>query len=1011
MRIRTLSAVIALTLATVPAVASAADSPHATAEEITLVTGDKVSLGPDGFVTAIKPGEDRTEITFRTHRKPDGHTLVIPSDAAAPLAANRLDQRLFDVTSLREFGYRDRTPLLVDGSPRLAADDWSSLKNSVDKVWLDGRREPALDRSVKQIGAPAAHRRGITGQGVKVAVVDGGVDERHPDLQGKEIAFRNFTLEDDHTHNEHGTHVAATIASGGTTYGGVAPGAQLIDAKVCDSRGCRDSAIINGLRWAVEQGARIVNLSLGSDDTEEIDPLEQEINDLTAKHGVLFVVAAGNDGEPGSVNSPGSAEAALTVGAVDRDDKLASFSSRGPKVGAHSNIKPEVTAPGVGIVAAKAGSSEHVAKDGTSMATPHVAGAAALLKQQHPDWTAGQLKAALASTAKPTAGLSVFDQGTGRIDVAKAIEQPVVADTATLDLGSHQWPHDRNVPVTKTITYTNSSAAVVTLDLAIDSAAAPGMFSLSTGKVTVPAKGTSSVDVTGDPRAGSSDGMLTGEVLATSGPHRVRTPVALEREPESNWLALIHIGADGGNPFAGTTLVTGLDVPYSKIVPATGFQALRLPRGTYLIDSEIKEFDGAGQLLTNKIVHPGMAVTEPVTTVRIDARETRPISLTTPDPNAINPSTKVMYRRVLNGAVTAGSFDSFGEGVRIKTKQLGSPLPGNEFSSLVTKDTIARREQLKTYRLAYQVVGYPTGLVRAPRLDELARIETTVHADRPRTFSLKAQTPLTTFGVRGLDWDWMLPEDLRVTEFVTAEDVRWQSTVRVDQEDSTAYFVSPYRTYEAGRTYTHVEGQPVYGPGLPHPSTRTGTDLLLNLPLLADGNHGYGRSTRDSERTALYRDGVLVGENSDVYRGLPAQASDYRVERSIERGTQFDLSTRVSAVWTFRSAAAAAPATLPMSVVRFEPKLDAHGAVPAGTLQRLGLLTQSQGDVGELRDLRVEYSFDDGASWRRAGISGASALIYHPADARFASLRAAATDSKGNAFELTIIRAYRVTAG
>ena len=87
MRIRALSAVFALTLTIVSTVPAAADSPQATADEITLVSGDKVSLGPDGTVTRIRPGEGRTGITFRIHRKPDGHTLVIPSDATAPLAA------------------------------------------------------------------------------------------------------------------------------------------------------------------------------------------------------------------------------------------------------------------------------------------------------------------------------------------------------------------------------------------------------------------------------------------------------------------------------------------------------------------------------------------------------------------------------------------------------------------------------------------------------------------------------------------------------------------------------------------------------------------------------------------------------------------------------------------------------------------------------------------------------------------------------------------------------------
>ncbi|MFB9511643.1 S8 family serine peptidase, partial [Streptomyces aurantiacus] len=137
------------------------------------------------------------------------------------------------------------------------------------------------------------------------------------------------------------------------------------------------------------QGADIVNLSLGDTDTPEIDPLEAQVNKLSKEKGILFAIAAGNDGGEQTIGSPGSAEAALTVGAVDDTDKLADFSSTGP--GLDGQIKPDVTAPGVDITAASAAGSViaqevgenpagYVSISGTSMATPHVAGAAAILK-------------------------------------------------------------------------------------------------------------------------------------------------------------------------------------------------------------------------------------------------------------------------------------------------------------------------------------------------------------------------------------------------------------------------------------------------------------------------------------------------------------------------------------------------------------------------------------------------------------------------------------------------------
>jgi subtilisin family serine protease len=129
---------------------------------------------------------------------------------------------------------------------------------------------------------------------------------------------------------------------------------------------------------------------------------EKAVNDLSASSGALFVMAAGNSGPSDTtVGSPGSAAAALTVAAVDRHDKIASFSSRGPT--ADGRLKPDIAAPGVDIIAAKAAhgtegndeASGYVSMSGTSMATPHTAGAAAVLAQEHPGWTGERLKAAL----------------------------------------------------------------------------------------------------------------------------------------------------------------------------------------------------------------------------------------------------------------------------------------------------------------------------------------------------------------------------------------------------------------------------------------------------------------------------------------------------------------------------------------------------------------------------------------------------------------------------------------
>jgi subtilisin family serine protease len=256
-----------------------------------------------------------------------------------------------------------------------------------------------LAESTAQIGAPEVWASGDTGAGVTVAVLDTGIDATHPDLAGRIGATSVFVPGSDIVDRiGHGTHVASTIVGTGAASNGaergVAPGATVDVGKVLgDDGNGQDSWVLAGMQWAaVDAGAKIISMSLGSPDpTDGSDPLSQAVDTLSAQTGALFVIAAGNAGAPGTVAAPGAAAAALTVGAVDRDDQLAGFSSQGPRLGDEA-IKPEVTAPGVDILAARSqfapeGSGPYLTLSGTSMATPHVAGAAALLLGRHPDWT------------------------------------------------------------------------------------------------------------------------------------------------------------------------------------------------------------------------------------------------------------------------------------------------------------------------------------------------------------------------------------------------------------------------------------------------------------------------------------------------------------------------------------------------------------------------------------------------------------------------------------------------
>lgn len=252
----------------------------------------------------------------------------------------------------------------------------------------------------------------------------------------KVIGGYDFINNDDNPidDNGHGTHVAATAAGNGVLKG-VAPEANILAYKVLDSGGSGYmGTIILAIERAVKDKADIISMSLGGRGNPD-DPVSTSI-DNAVDAGVIAVIAAGNDGpSEKTIDSPGTARKAITVGATDKQDNLATFSSRGPVIwkddaGNERFItKPDILAPGADICAAEYDSAwndrkcfddNHISISGTSMATPHVAGAVALLKQKNPDWTPEEIKAILKETSKDL-GLSPNSQGSGRINLTKSV--------------------------------------------------------------------------------------------------------------------------------------------------------------------------------------------------------------------------------------------------------------------------------------------------------------------------------------------------------------------------------------------------------------------------------------------------------------------------------------------------------------------------------------------------------------------------------------------------------------
>lgn len=392
------------------------------------------------------------------------------------------------------------------------------------------------------------------GAGIKIGVIDDGLDQTHPFFApagyampdgfpkgstrfttAKVIVARAFpppgstyaraALPFDDGSSYHGTHVAGIAAGNeatsarGTRISGVAPRAWLGNYKALTiptdaGVGLDGNApeLVAAIEAAVADGMDVINLSLGEPEIEPDEDVVARALDAAAAIGVVPVVAAGNDYDEfgaGSLSSPGTSADAITVAAVTDDARpaVASFSAAGPTA-ISLRAKPDVAAPGVGILSSVPGGWD--AMSGTSMAAPHVAGAAALLLQAHPDWAPATVKAALVGTARPVAAadgqVPPARVGAGLVDVRAALEPQLAAAptgvsfgllgvgavaTATVELadvagGVGAWQATVEQPAA-------GSAAAVTVD---PMATVPGALTLT---VATP--------------AGAADGDLTGVVV------------------------------------------------------------------------------------------------------------------------------------------------------------------------------------------------------------------------------------------------------------------------------------------------------------------------------------------------------------------------------------------------------------------------------------------------------------------------------------------------------------------
>jgi subtilisin family serine protease len=1056
--------VVLCAAAAVPAVAngeaaptvSAAAAPTADARSVTLVSGDRVTVTV-GDKASVSPGEGREDMRFVTRRDGD-HLHVIPADALALLRAGDLDPRLFDVTTLFEFGYDGlaELPLIVtydgtdarargrervaEGGARVVrdlvpveghavaadtdnlTDFWSTftvggpaerrMTIGVDAIWLDGLRQPALAESVPQIGAPAAWAAGFDGTGSTVAVLDSGVDAGHPDLAGRVTARQNFTdgNEDDKDHTGHGTHVAATVAGAD----GVAPGARLLDGKVCVDGGCAESWIVAGMEWAAKQGATVANLSLGGPDTPGLDPVERAVQVLT---GTLFVVAAGNIPGAGTISSPATADAALAVGAVTKADRLADFSSQGPRA-EDGALKPDITAPGVAITAARSADSTlpgdtHTTLSGTSMAAPHAAGAAAILAQRRPDWTPAQIKAGLMGAAKPDPALSVFAQGAGRLDVAAAVTRTVTAVPASLSFGRQPWPHDDDTPVAKTVTYRNDGTEPVTLTPAVDGLPA-AMVTVEPAAVTVPAGGTAEVTVTVDGRVDGANGMLTGHLTAGD----THTPLAFDREVESYEVTVAHLGRDGAPAEGYVTVLASWDGKIARTLPAsTGTVRTRLPKGRYTVLSAITAPDGAGYattMLAQSSLDVGGAVT-----ITLDSRTGRPLSASVPRADAGQ-----AFAEVAASAIATGRTVEVGTLGRTFAGLYAGAVDASTAEGFVSRVTATFEAPDTAYLLGWLTEDHMiTGMAQELTAADLATVRADHGHEASGTTGRKLAWPVLPDALMGgfaHPLAFALPSTR--TEYYNAGGrMRWfRSFDEMTADEYVTTTVAPPLSYKPGQAYQEQWSRGVFGPTVASPAyehqwvTRTGDKLLVLAPLYGDGVGRAGYSGIATGRITLFLDGVKNAELSELNGEfeVPPEPADYRLEMVAQRSGPATLSTEVRVAWTFRSGhvEGAEAVRMPLSTVQFAPPVNSENAAPAGQPATIPVTVTPQPDSAAAPNasLRVEASFDDGKSWVVATRAGNAVVLQHPAGPGYVSLRAVAEDESGNTVEQTVIRAYKL---
>jgi hypothetical protein len=738
------------------------------------------------------------------------------------------------------------------------------------------------------------------------------------------------------------------------------------------------------------------------------------------------------------------ADHALTVGAVDGDDRLAPFSATGPRPG-DLGIKPDIVAPGVGIVAAKAqhgvigqptDNPRYVALDGTSMAAPHVTGAAAVLAGEHPDWSGDQLKAALMASAKPLPGIDVFARGAGRLDLGRAIGQHLTATPASISTPTQRWPHTDDQPVATTVSYENTGKTPLTIALSMavtgpdHKPAASGMFTISPASLTVPAGGTASATVTTNTKLGSVDGQYTGEVSAkTTDNQSIITPYAVNREVESYNLTLRSLGTDGAAATDVAWDVGGYDSKELRLVEnpqLDGTATVRLPKGHYGVASSSYDLSTAVSI---DMAAPWTDLDRDTTLV-FDGRKAKPGTVTVDEPGAaVTTSQSYQAFKALDGTRIAELATGRSDPTQLRTGSVGPAAPGTAYESVLSSDWAAPgpNGDFVNSPYAFHLTRYtsgqlPTGYVEHARKSALARIRQPVGGVGDAGQTTRGALFATPDGYispvnRGYNPTNTSTTPDTMTLYVSPSPVGW--SFDVDTADASGRGVASQSSnvrFFAAKDYTDPVNTPVFGPGFfaagpgsPGRSVQAPGALFVQPLMFSTGNPAYAGIARGKSTSVLYKNGTKVADGTDsVTDAAPSADASYRLTSTFSQ-TLAATSTTVSGDWTFRSKQSTNPAgdPLPLFALRF-------GAVPdAGKTVILPVTVSAQLPKSKVNPPTIDFSTDDGKTWQHAvvtatGTNAWNAAIANPASG-FVSLRASATDAAGTTCTQVITRAYAVS--